>query len=199
MITRRSLVLPIATLLVALGLPVAAAAERTLVLDPEASRLSFTLDTTLHEVHGTLFLAGGEVRFDPDTGAAAGTITVDARRTDTGNAKRDKKMHNSVLESVAYPQFVFQLERVEGRLAPRGRSELDLVGTMTVHGEGHPMTLRATVELDGDRARVDSRFSIPYVDWGMSNPSLLFLRVAKQVEVSILAEGRLDGVQAQAR
>ena len=36
-----------------------------------------------------------------------------------------------------------------------------------------------------------SHFSVPYVDWGMQNPSVLFLTVAKQVEIDIATEGRI--------
>lgn len=179
--------------------PGAAASEHVVILDLEVSRLSFTLDTTFHEVHGTLVLSGGQVRLDSATGAASGEITVDARRTGTGNSQRDRKMHGKVLESERYPVFVFRLQRVEGTIADAGRSEVRLVGSLSIHGADHPMILPASVEIDGDRLHADLRFEVPYVTWGMADPSLLFVRAAKTVQVSIRAEGRWgnDGTNGQ--
>ena len=71
----------------------ALAAERVVTLDPKASEIKFTLDATLHTVHGSLRLTRGELRFDPDTGAASGTIEADATSSETSNARRDRNMH----------------------------------------------------------------------------------------------------------
>jgi len=170
----------------------AVAAPHRLVLDPQSSELTFLLDTTLHEVHGTLHLDAGEVRFDTATGEADGEIVLDAARTETGNAKRDKKMHGRVLESERFPRIVFRPARVEGQLADSGHSELEVIGTISIHGAEHPLTLPVVVERRNDRLIATTDFSVPYVSWGMDNPSLLFLRVSKEVEVTIRAEGRLQ-------
>ena len=180
----------IAILSVLLALPAAAtAAERVVALDPVASRVTFILGTTFHEVHGTMALTAGVIRFDPGTGAASGTITVDARRTETGNKKRDKTMHEDVLESERFPTIGFRVVRIEGRLVDPGRSELKLVGVMSLHGADHPMTLQATVESANGRVSGTLRFPIPYVEWGLRDPSFLVARTKKIVEVTVHAEG----------
>jgi len=180
----------IAILSVLLALPAAAtAAERVVALDPATSRVTFTLGTTFHEVHGTMALTAGVIRFDPGTGAASGTITVDARRTETGNKKRDQTMHQDVLESERFPTIGFRVERIEGRLVDPGRSELRLVGVMSLHGADHPMTLQATVESADGRVSGTLRFPIPYVEWGLHDPSFLVARAEKTVEVSVHAKG----------
>ena len=177
-------------LLAGLLAPPASAGERAITLDPAASRITFTLDTTFHEVHGTMALSDGMIRFDPGAGTASGAITVDARRTETGNEKRDRTMHAEVLESERFPTIRFRVERVEGTLAVPGRSELRLVGVMTLHGADHPMTLPAVVESQGDRVRGEMRFPIPYVAWGLHDPSFFVVRAEKTVDVTVLAEGR---------
>lgn len=168
------------------------AAERVVKLDPKASEVSFTLDATMHVVHGTLRLTSGEVRFDPDTGAASGEVKVDARSAETGNARRDKKMHETILESERYPEMVFRLLRIEGRVETTGRSEVKLVGTMSLHGGDHPMTLPASVTADSGTFTADVRFDVPYVEWGMEDPSFMIVRVAKTVAVSVRAVGRIE-------
>lgn len=42
------------------------------------------------------------------------------------------------------------------------------------------------------RLKADTRFSIPFVEWGLKDPSVAFLRVKKVVEVHVKAEGRLE-------
>lgn len=186
---RRTWILAAAALLA--GLPLGAE-ERVLTFDPSATEVSFELPATGHDVHGVLHLQSGEVRFDPATGAAHGEVTVDARGAETGNGSRDKTMRKKVLETERYPLFVFRPERLEGDLAPEGTSQIALVGTISLHGEDHPMTLPATVEIDGDHLTATATFPVPYVEWGLHNPSLLFLRVADQVQVTVEAQGSLQ-------
>ena len=99
--------------LVAIG--PAVAAEQILRLDPGATQIGFLLESTFHDVHGTLFLDRGEIRFDMESGEAAGEIVLDARRTVSGNTKRDKKMHKKVLVTKTFPEIRFRADRVEGR------------------------------------------------------------------------------------
>jgi len=184
MIVRR-----VCCILLALGASAAAsAAERVLTLDPQATSVTFLLAATAHKVHGTLHLESGEVRFDPATGVASGEIALDARLAETGNEKRDRKMHEVVLESARFPRIVFRPTRFEGTLAG---GEAHLVGTLTLHGDEHPLTLVATVQIDGERVKATSTFAIPYVEWGLEDPSVFVLRVAKSVEVTVEAVGSL--------
>ncbi len=168
---------------------VASAVERTVILDPRASQVTFTLDTTFHEVHGTMALMAGQIRFDPSSGAASGEIVVDARQARTGNHQRDKKMHDEVLETGRFPRIIFRPARIEGAIAGAGRSSIRIVGVLTLHGADHPMALEATVEEGGDRVRGDLEMRVPYVDWGMKDPSFFVTRAAKTVTVTVRAEG----------
>jgi polyisoprenoid-binding protein YceI len=171
----------------------AVAGERSVTLDPASSHVTFTLGTTFHEVHGTMAVTGGGIRFDPETGAASGEITVDARTAETGNHKRDKTMHADVLESESFPAIVFRAERVEGQLVDPGHSELRLVGVMRLHGADHPMSLPAAVDSADGRVGATLQFTVPYVEWGMHDPSFLIARAEKTVEVKIEATGTWAG------
>lgn len=188
--------MPIAAAIACLAAaPATLAQVRDLTLDPAASQVTFTLGTTFHEVHGTLVLERGAIRFDPATGEASGEITVDARRAETGNDKRDAKMHGEVLESQRFPQIVFRPQRVEGKLAEAGHSDLRLVGVMALHGTDHPMTILIGVDAEGERVRSLATFQIPYVEWGMEDPSIFIARADKVVEVTVRAEGHFGAPQ----
>lgn len=175
----------------AVALP-ALAAERVVRLDPAASEVHFTLATTFHEVHGSMALSAGTIRFDTVTGEASGEIVVDATRAESGHEGRDETMHAEVLETARYPTIVFRAQRVEGALADPGRSELRIVGIMTLHGADHPMTIAAAVESAEGRVHGELKFPIPYVEWGLHDPSLFVARAAKTVDILVRAEGRWE-------
>jgi hypothetical protein len=44
----------------------------------------------------------------------------------------------------------------------------------------------------GTALRASGTLRVPYVEWGLEDPSNLFLRVAKQVEVRLEAQGALE-------
>ncbi len=174
-----------------LALP-AIGAEQVLDLEPETTRVTFTLKAAVHDVAGTLYLHGGRIRFDAATGVASGEVSIDAKRAETGSEKRDKKMHKKVLESEHHPLIVFRPERIEGEIAAEGSSEIQLIGTVTLLGTDHALTLPSTVEIEDGAVSTRATFAVPYVEWGLHDPSVLFLRVAKVVEVTISAVGTLS-------
>ena len=174
----------------------AAAEELRLVLDPGRSRVAFTLDATLHTVRGTARLERGEVRFDPVSGAASGQIVIDARSAETGNGARDRDMHGKVLDSARFSDIGLEIERLEGRFARAGASDLTLHGRMRIHGGAHPVAIPVHVETAGDELTASARFTVPYVAWGLPDPSSFVLRVGKEVEVEVAAAGRLQAPAA---
>jgi polyisoprenoid-binding protein YceI len=167
------------------------AAESTIELDAARTTINFTLADVLHIVHGTFKLKHGSIRFDSSTGKASGEIVVDVASGNSGNGGRDKRMHKEILESTRYPDAVFTADRVSGELAPRGASELDVHGAFQIHGASHEMTLHFRAEVNGSEVASSTGFTIPYVQWGMKNPSNFLLRVSDKVEMNIQAAGRL--------
>jgi len=167
----------------------ASAEERVLTLQPERTSVTFVLKATGHDVHGVLALAAGQVRFDPATGAASGEVTIDALRAQTGNRARDRDMHKNVLETARYPVITFRAHRLDGILPPSGVATVVLHGTVALHGAEHPLSLPVKVAVAADRMTAESTFEVPYLDWGLHNPSFLFLRVAPVVAVTVKTEG----------
>lgn len=191
-----------AVVLIALAAVSARATQHALVLDPTASRISFTLEGTGHTVEGRMALKSGRIAFDSATGAASGEIVIDLKSAETGNKGRDRDMHAEVLETRRFPLAVFRAEKVRGTLAPSGPSQLTLDGTLSFHGSNHKMSLPAKVEVQNGRVQAETRLQIPYVEWGLHDPSVMMLRVAKVVDVKVHAAGRLeaaDGVPAAPR
>lgn len=161
-------------------------------VDPNASEVSFVLDAVMHKVKGTFSVRSGTILVDPQTGTISGDIEVDATSGDTANGKRDRKMHGKVLESVAHPEIRLALETYEGDLDLTGESRITIAGRLSLLGTEHPITLPIDVTIDSDRVEATAEFNVPYVDWGLKDPSNLVLRVGKSVDVTVLLVGTLD-------
>ena len=174
----------------------AQAEQRVLVLDPATSKVSFILPATGHTVEGTLAVKSGRIAFESVTGAASGEIAIDLASAGTGNKSRDKTMHEEVLETGKYPLAVFRAEKIRGTLAPAGPSQVTLDGTLSFHGGDHKMSLPAKVENQNGRLKAETELQIPFVEWGLHDPSMLMLRVAKVVTVKIAARGSLEAAAA---
>jgi polyisoprenoid-binding protein YceI len=167
------------------------AQQRVLTLDPAASKVGFTLDATGHDVEGTMAVKSGRIAFE-DSGAASGEIVLDLQSARTGNDSRDKTMHEEVLETKKFPTAVFKAESVEGTVAPSGTSQVTLVGTLSFHGGEHKVKLPAKVNAQDGKVTADAKLTIPYVEWGLHDPSIMILRVAKVVTVDVHAQGTLE-------
>jgi polyisoprenoid-binding protein YceI len=168
----------------------------TFTLDPAATTIELHFGATLHSVDGTLRAKQGTVELDPATGQASGRIVLDATSAQTGNGRRDQKMHAKILESAKYPEMVFTVERVSGVINLAGRSELELHGSLDMHGVKRPIDVVATAKTEGNRVTATGRVTIPYLEWGIADPSFFVLRVEKEVHVEIKAAGRLASSSA---
>ena len=166
----------------------AAAQESAYRVDPEQSSVKFTLGDVLHTVRGTFKLKQGDLEVKAD-GQISGQIVVDAASGESGSGMRDRKMHKEVLESGLYPEISFRPDRIAGALQSSGQSSLMIHGIFNIHGADHEMTLKTTVHMTGDQMTATMHFVVPYVQWGMKNPSTLFLRVNDTVEIDLLAAG----------
>jgi len=169
----------------------AAAEEQTLTLDPAATTIAFALGATLHSVDGSVRLDAGALRFDELAGVASGEIAIDARSASTGLASRDRTMHEDVLESAKYPRIAFRAERLRIVRRDAKAAMIEVLGQLELHGQTRPWTLPAKLAFDGDRVAIESSFRVPYVDWGMEDPSALLLRVDRYVDVRVVSAGRL--------
>ncbi|HEX4594786.1 MAG TPA: YceI family protein [Bryobacteraceae bacterium] len=160
----------------------------TFDLDPGKTEINFTLHDPLHTVHGTFKLKRGSIQLDPEMGKASGEMVIDLPTGASGNGSRDKRMHKEILESQKYPEAVFTPDRVQGKIAPQGTSEIDVHGNFRIHGADHELTMHFQVQANGSRYVAATHFTIPYVQWGMKNPSNFLLKVDDKVEVDVRAD-----------
>ena len=172
------------------------ATEIVLGIDPAQSKVRWVLGTTLHTVHGTFAFKNGTFHVDPASGKASGEIAVYATSGDSGNDGRDKKMHKDVLESGKYAEIIFRPNRVEGKIAPQGSFSVQVHGVFVLHGSEHELTVPVQAEFLGDHWAGSAKFNVPFIDWGLKNPSNFFFKVNHTVEIELELKGSLQNPAA---
>ena len=108
-------------------------------------------------------------------------------------------MHKNVLESAKYPEIRFAPDHVDGKINLQGDSDLKLHGMFTIHGAGHEVTIPLKTHINQHQLTAVIDFSVPYVKWGMKDPSNFLLRVKDTVDIEIHTTGQLSTVSASAR
>lgn len=163
--------------------------ELRLQFDPSKATIAFTLGDILHTVHGSFQLRSGDVEYKVASKSVIGSLVVDATSGQSGNHIRDRKMHKEILESYRYPVISFRADRVEGNVASMGSSSIQVHGIFSIHGSNHELTMPVRVDVFPDHWTADTHFTIPYVKWGIKNPSTFVLRVSELVEIDVHASG----------
>lgn len=65
-----------------------------------------------------------------------------------------------------------------------------------LHGAAHEVTIEMVVRSAGDDFTASGHFAVPYVAWGMKNPSILMFRCADTVDIDVSAHGHVRWVPA---
>jgi len=167
-------------------------AQNKLSLDPARSEVHFTLSDTLHVVHGTFHMQQGDVAFDPATGKATGSIVVDALSGQSGNSMRDHRMTDDELKASSFKTISFTPTRFTGTFNTTGDSTLQVHGIFTLLGTPHEIDVPMQVQVNGEQLHAIGSFAVPYVQWGLKDPSTFMIHVNKQVQIDLSLMGTLQ-------
>ena len=86
---------------------------------------------------------------------------------------------------------IIPASRVEGNVASGGTSTVQVHGIFSIHGTEHELTMPVRIQTFADHWIADTNFTIPYVKWGIKNPSNFMLRVSESVEIEVHATGAI--------
>jgi polyisoprenoid-binding protein YceI len=116
------------------------------------------------KVKGTFKAIEGGLTVSED-GAVSGSLVLDAASVDTGTAKRDIHLRTADFFEVAtYPTIVFSVTSAR----PTAPGQVELTGTLTIHGQTKPLNLVAHVEASATDAMVSAATDIDRSGWGLT-------------------------------
>jgi polyisoprenoid-binding protein YceI len=156
-----------------------------IALDPATTSVHWTLNTTIHTVHGTFKLKSGAFRIDPVTGEASGLIVIDATSGESGDTSRDKRMHAAILESPQYPTITFRPTHIDGPIDLAATGPVIVHGIFTLHGQDHPLQITVNLHPQPNAVALATHFTVPFVAWGLKDPSTFVFRTDKEVILDI--------------
>lgn len=170
---------------------ISSAQQQTFTANPTACSVAFALTGKGHEVKGTFHVQSGTVVFDRSLPKMSGLIVVSAASGDSGDKGRDKTMHADVLDIAHYADVTFAPVSYQGTIAPSGDSTIQVMGTFTLHGAAHDITVPMQVRIEGSALIAKGKFVVPYVQWGLKDPSVFILKVAKDVQIDLALSGTI--------
>jgi polyisoprenoid-binding protein YceI len=149
------------------------------VLDPSRSTVVFhTKAMWVLKVTGTAKVLSGQGNVTAD-GAVSGTLVVDAASIDTKTAKRDVHLRTAdFFEVDKYPTFTYTATG-----AHQTDAGVQISGTLSLHGQTHPLDLLAHVSTEGDAVTVTSEVAIDRSTWGL-NWTKMGASVHNRVEIT---------------
>ena len=167
------------------------AQHQTFTIDPNASQVGWGLGGNGHHVTGTFHVQTGSIDFDRTAHTISGSVVVAAGSGNSGEASRDKKMNKDVLDVEHYSEITFVPQKYDGAIAPTGDSTIQVSGTFTLHGTPHDLTVPMQIHIDAGALTAKTHFVVPYVKWGLKDPSIFMLKVAKEVDIDLTLTGKL--------
>jgi polyisoprenoid-binding protein YceI len=172
--------------------PLAFAQHQTFSVNPDASQVAFALGGSGHHVQGTFHVQSGSIDFDRTEAKISGSVVVAAGSGNSGESARDKKMNSDVLDVDHFADVSFAPQSYQGTIVASGDSTIQVTGTFTLHGTPHELTVPMQVHIEGANCTARTHFTVPYVKWGLKDPSIFILKVAKEVDIDLTLVGRVS-------
>jgi YceI-like domain len=172
--------------------PAALAQHQTFAVNPDASEVKMKLNTTHEVVNGTFHIQSGSINFDRTASHISGIVIVAAGSGKTGNDSRDKKMNKDILKVDQFATVSFAPKAYNGTIAASGDSTIQVSGVFTLLGTAHDLTIPMQIHLDGSKATAKGQFNVPYVQWGLKNPSFMIWKADNDVAMDLNLVGQVS-------
>lgn len=165
-------------------------------VDPARSIINFKVRSVLHTVHGRFQLTPSVIDIDNSHGSATGTIDVNAASSNTGNATINRRI-TKLLSAGRYPTVSFTPTHFRGSIGSAAPSQVEVTGVMRLDGNDHLIRLAMAVQMNRGAFSASGWLIVPYVAWGLPNPSTFIFRMSKEVEIDFYLVGQVHAITAR--
>jgi polyisoprenoid-binding protein YceI len=102
-------------------------------------------------------------------------------------------MHAAIIESPQYPTITFRPTRVDGPIDLSAAGPVTVHGIFTLHGQDHPLQITVNLHPQASASppavpsavALSTHFTIPFIAWGLKDPSTFVFRTDKEVTLDI--------------
>jgi polyisoprenoid-binding protein YceI len=172
--------------------PAVFAQHQTFAVNPDASEVKMKLNTTHEVVNGIFRVQSGSIDFDRTASHISGIVIVASGSGKTGNDSRDKKMNKDILKVDQFAIVSFAPKTYNGIIAASGDSTIQVSGVFTLLGAAHDLTIPMQIHVDRMKATAKGQFVVPYVQWGLKNPSFLIWKAKNDVTIDLNLVGQIS-------
>jgi polyisoprenoid-binding protein YceI len=89
------------------------------------------------------------------------------------------------METEKFPKSTFQGKVTGYDVNATGAQNVSSKGKLTIHGQTHDVEIPGTIEKQGDKLIMKSKFVVKLEDYKIAIPQLLWQNIAEQVEVTV--------------
>ena len=163
------------------------------VRDDGKSKTTFVSDAPLETMTGKTSKVTGSVSVDPsDITKTTGSFQAPVVSLRTGNDLRDEHLQgDGWLDAKKFPNIYFEISEVilgkkgSAELKPKKDAKVEVKGKFTAHGITKLVVANGTVNWSDKTLRIKAKFPVTLEDHGISVPSIVRLKVANEIAVSV--------------
>ena len=147
----------------------------------EKSQITFFSDAALEDITATNKKASSI--FNSENGEIVFSIPISEFQF--AKSLMQEHFNEKYMESDKYPKSTFQ-GKVENYDASKKETQnAKAVGKLTIHGVTKDVELPGTIETNGSKLVMKSKFIVKLEDYNVARPQLLWQNIAEQVEVTV--------------
>ena len=121
--------------------------------------------------------------FNADNGDIA--FSVPMKEFKFKKSLMQQHFNEKYVESEKYPKSTFQGKIVGFKADATGVQQVKAQGKLTIHGVTKDIDVPGTIEAQGNKLLMKSKFNVKVADYEITIPSLVFQNIAEEVEVTI--------------
>jgi polyisoprenoid-binding protein YceI len=119
--------------------------------------------------------------------AATGDIafSVPIKEYEFEKSLMKEHFNEKYMETEKFPKSTFQGKVTGYDPNASGVQQVSSIGKLSIHGQTHEVEIPGTIEKQGDKLIMKSKFIVKLEDYKIAIPQLLWQNIAEQVEVTV--------------